>query len=333
MSKKVVRVHFIDGSSRAFAVDINASAHNLREIVVEKIGLKEDGCFALFEKRDDWERCLEHDEKPVEIMEAWEKLPGRGKGKDDETAPVFLFKKKIFLKDDDREMEDPVAKDLVYKQALNSVIVSDYPCQPEDAIRLAGLQMQSTYKDHNPAVHSANFLTTNNLLKNFVPKALFALKKPTEWESAILRQHAANRGKSPDAANTEYLDIVKQWPYYGTTFFPPCKSLNNRNLPAKVIIGVNYEGIRLLKPKNKDLISEHLFTEICSWASSSGTFAFEFGNQTDSTKYQFETKQGAIIAATIQTYIDILVQMLKNSEDDDDGSETGTSGTSDTENH
>jgi len=38
----------------AFAVDINASAHNLREIVVEKIVLKEDGCFALFEKRDDW---------------------------------------------------------------------------------------------------------------------------------------------------------------------------------------------------------------------------------------------------------------------------------------
>ena len=29
---------------------------------------------------------------------------------------MFLFKKKIFLKDDDREMEDTVAKDLIYKQ-------------------------------------------------------------------------------------------------------------------------------------------------------------------------------------------------------------------------
>lgn len=329
MSKKVVRVHFIDSSIKAFSLDINASAHNLREIVVERIGLKEDGCFALFEKRDEWERCLEHDEKPVEIMESWEKAEGRKK--EGEGQFIFLFKKKIFLKDDDREMEDPVAKDLVYKQALNSVIVSDYPCTPEEAIRLAGLEMQVVYSDHNPSIHTANFLTTNNSLKNFVPKQLAPLKKPAEWESLVLRQHAANRGKSQEDAKTEYLEIVKQWPYYGTTFYPPCKSLNNRNLPAKVIIGVNYEGIRLLKTKNKELISEHLFTEICSWASSSGTFAFEFGNQNESTKYTFETKQGAIIASTIQTYIDILVQMLKNSEDDEDGSETGTSGTSDTE--
>ena len=101
--------------------------------------------------------------------------------------------------------------------------------------------------------------------------------------------------------------------------------MGNKSLPSKVIIGVNYEGIRLLKPKNKELISEHLFTEICSWASSSGTFAFEFGNQNESQKYTFETKQGAIIAATIQTYIDILVQMLKNGdEDDEEESETGT---------
>ena len=38
------------------------------------------------------------------------------KKKNEEFAPKFLFKKKIFLKDDDREMEDPIAKDLIYKQ-------------------------------------------------------------------------------------------------------------------------------------------------------------------------------------------------------------------------
>ena len=34
-------------------------------------------------------------------------------------------------------------------------------------------------------------------------------------------------------------------------------------------------------------------------------------------KYTFDTKVGTIIASTVQTYIDILVQMLKNVEDDD----------------
>ena len=54
---------------------------------------------------------------------------------------------------------------------------------------------------------------------------------------------------------TEYLDIVKQWPYYGTTFFPPCKSLNNRNLPAKVLQFFCYSTIYaphvLTVPKKK----------------------------------------------------------------------------------
>ena len=111
---------------------------------------------------------------------------------------------------------------------------------------------------------------------------------------------------------------MKSFPLYGTTFFPPCRSIANKNIPGKVIIGVNSQGISLLKAKTKELISEHLFTEICSWASSSGTFAFEFGNQSESQKYQFDTKQGAIIASTIQTYIDILVQKLRSGDDDDE---------------
>ena len=59
------------------------------------------------------ERCLEPDDKPVEIMTVWEKA-GKKKGGEE---PIFLFKKKIFLKDDDKEMDDPVARDLVYQQA------------------------------------------------------------------------------------------------------------------------------------------------------------------------------------------------------------------------
>jgi len=318
MSKKVVRVHFVDKSCKALAIDSSMTAADMRDMVIEKIGLKEDACFALFEKRDDWERCLEPDDKPSELMAQWEK--GDKKSKEE---CMFLFKKKIFLKDDDREMEDPVAKDLVYKQALANVTSSNYPCTVDDAIKLAGLEFQIVYGDHKSQFHVPKFLLPS--LKNFVPKALMSQKKPNEWEALILKQHETLIGRDPEACKSEYLNIVKQWAYYGTTFYPPCKSVGNKNITSKwVIIGVNYEGIRLLK-KNKELISEHLFTEICSWASSSGTFAFEFGNQNESQKYTFETKQGAIIASTIQTYIDILVQMLKNGDDDDDESETGTS--------
>mmetsp|Transcript_35113 Transcript_35113/g.88342 ORF Transcript_35113/g.88342 Transcript_35113/m.88342 type:complete len:339 (+) Transcript_35113:283-1299(+) len=333
-AKVVVRVHFMDNSVKAFAIDPNASAAQLRDLVIDRRELKESRCFFLFEKKDDWERCLEHEDKPVEIMKSWENITGGKSSKkgSDAKEPQFIFKKKIFLKDDDKEMDDPNAKNLVYIQAVHDVIHSVYTCSVPEAIKLAGLQLQITYGDHSPSIHCAGFLSKNTStnLKNFVPKTLYPQKKSSEWESLILKEHAKLAGtKTPEEAKTDYLLIVKQWHLYGTTFFPPCRSLGNKTVPSKVIIGVNYEGIVLLKTKNKELVSEHLFTEICSWASSSGTFAFEFGNQTESQKYTFETKQGSIIASTIQVYIDILVQMLKNGDDDDDDDTDSTSFSSD----
>jgi len=311
MAKKVVRIHFMDDSIKAFAVDENCSADQLKQAAVERISMKEDSCFAIFEKKDNWERCLEPEEKPCELMAMWN---------NDGSTPqksqcAFIFKKKIFLRDDEREMQDPVAKHHVYIQALHSVIESEYPCSAEDAIKLAGLQVQIVYGDLKPGTHQVGFLTSN--LKQFVPKDLFQQKKPTDWEALIFKAHGMNVGKVEEEAKSEYLDVVKQWPFYGTTFYPPCRTIGNKKLPSKVIIGVNAEGILLLK-KDKELLSTHPFTEICSWASSSTTFAFEFGSQTESQKFTFETKQGAIIAASIQTYIDILVQMLKSGDDDDE---------------
>jgi len=312
----------MDSRVKAFAVDPAMSADQLLKEVKERLELKEGGCFSIFEKKDDWERCLDPEEKPADLQKSWP--PGTG-----EDAPKFIFKKKIFIRDDAREMEDPVARNLLYIQAVSNVVNADYPCTTDSAIKLAGLQVHVVYGDHNTSTHVSGFLAPN--LKDYIPKTLIASKRLAEWETTIFQEHAKHVGKSAEDAKAAYLAIVKKWPYYGTTFYPPCKSVNNgRKIPNKVIIGVNAEGILLLKPKDKEVISTHPFTEICSWASSSTTFAFEFGVQSEATKYTFETKHGAIIAATIQTYIDILVEMLTNGNDDEEeSSATGTSHGSD----
>jgi hypothetical protein len=308
----------MDSNSKAFAIDAGSTADTLLKLVIERLELKESSTFALFEKKDDWERCLDPDEKPAELMKAWNADPK------DENAPRFVFKKKTFIRDDDRELNDLVARHLIYIQALASVINGDYPTSPEQAVRLAAIQVQVVYGDHNSSTHLPGFLTAN--LKDYIPKTLFPTKKPQDWEAAIFAEHGKYKGKSADEAKLTYLAMVKKSNFYGTTFYPPCKSVNNgRKIPNKVIIGVNSDGIMLLKPKDKELVSNHPFTEICSWASSSTTFAFEFGVQSEATKYTFETKQGAIIAATIQTYIDILVEMLTNGNEEDESTATGTS--------
>jgi hypothetical protein len=53
-AKKVVRVYFMDDSFKAFGIDPGTNADQLRQIAIEKIELKEDSCFALFEKKGEW---------------------------------------------------------------------------------------------------------------------------------------------------------------------------------------------------------------------------------------------------------------------------------------
>jgi hypothetical protein len=178
MAKKFVRLYFMDDSCKAFAVDEGTSAEQLKAIVKERLELKEDSCFSIFEKKDGWERCLDSEEKPCDLMANWITDPKKtttGKEPLSELPCAFIFKKKIFLRDDEKEMADPVAKNLVYIQALYSVINSEYLCSTEDAIKLAGLQMQIVYGDNKPGTFVVGFLTQN--LKQFVPKDLFPTKK------------------------------------------------------------------------------------------------------------------------------------------------------------
>jgi hypothetical protein len=87
-------------------------------------------------------------------------------------------------------------------------------------------------------------------IQDFVPKTLLPSKRTQEWEQLILDEHEKLIGKSSEDAKSEYLQVVKGWPYYGSTFYPPCKC-TSAGKSQKVIIGINYEGIRLLKPKTK----------------------------------------------------------------------------------
>ena len=52
-STVVVKVHLMNNSSKAFAIDPNANATVLRDMVIERLGLVQSKCFALFEQKDD----------------------------------------------------------------------------------------------------------------------------------------------------------------------------------------------------------------------------------------------------------------------------------------
>eukprot|EP01103_Thecamoeba_quadrilineata_P015405 TRINITY_DN4861_c0_g1_i1.p1 TRINITY_DN4861_c0_g1~~TRINITY_DN4861_c0_g1_i1.p1 ORF type:complete len:340 (+),score=45.57 TRINITY_DN4861_c0_g1_i1:43-1020(+) len=308
--KHVIRVFFIDNSFTAFAVYPSDSVKILFDLLVEKIQLKHYHHFALFERGSASERFLGLEEKPVELAEKWE-----------DPQQCFVFKKKLFLNDyqkEKKELEDMIAQDLIYKQALCDVISSTLLCSTEQAIKLSSLQMKIIYGDYNSCIHMSGFLTASDSLKNFVPKHLYPLRKANEWEAYILKQHQyAN--VSLENAKLEYINIVRSIDNYGTTFFPPCKSLiRTSNFPSKIIIGINYYGITLFRAKNREFLVKFQFAEVCSWTSSQSMFGFEVGFPYSQTKMVFETRHGVAIAVTIQNYVEIIIQTMKCESDEED---------------
>jgi hypothetical protein len=308
-------------TSKAFIFNPNGSAQKLREMVVERLGLQEHNFFNLFVKSDKIERCISPDENPYEVVKTFENSHKKGNKK-----CFLLFKKQIFVSDStdiEKELKDPVALDLIYQQAVSDIIMSIQPCSKSDVIRLAGLQMQVVYGNYNPNIHKDNFLLKNpqNNLKSFFPEAIYFSKTPHDLEKLILKKYALlPEIKTIEQAKLNYINLVRTLPYYGTTFFS-CRS-TEKSIQGKVNIGINYGGIVLLKPKTNELILEFLFTEICSWNHSSTTFEFEFGNQSETQTYHFETKQGKAISSTIQTYIDIHIQKLRYEDNDNDNDTT-----------
>jgi len=322
--KKVVRVFMVDETKHGFVTDDNTTAAQLIKEISNKIGLKEDTHFALFEVKGEEERCLGPEEKPVFIAERWSPMVPMKSSMDPTSNNIgdqrrFVFKKKIFVRDEDEQDSrdyDKVARHLLYIQAHSSVIEGEYPCSQEDAWKLAGLQMQVIYGNYNADTHVPGFFGQN--LNNFIPKPLLPLKPAKEWEALIFKSHLQRKGLPSDEAETEYLNIVKSWPYYGTKYFKQCRILKNKQLPQKVMIGINLDGIVLASNKDKEQqIGLYYFTDLLSWSTShagaQSTFTFEVAGQTNEpVKFVFETKDADAINDLVQNYVDVLINMIKN---------------------
>lgn len=118
------------------------------------------------------------------------------------------------------------------KQAVYDVIHSNYRCTPEDAVALAGIQMQVDFGDHKDAVHTTGFLAFVALLcsylvstpavlcfeedvvvacrskiHQYIPSNLLRLNSPDQWEKMIFREHAQLLGHPKHEAQVACVNV------------------------------------------------------------------------------------------------------------------------------
>jgi hypothetical protein len=329
----------MDGSYKAIKCDPNAtSVEELWEVVSSKLMLTPASCvnFFVWGVAGDLELLLYTQQSITDVYKDWSVFEQRYNKK----APSLTLTKskksfstiqkspsqdfvnpgspeKLVLRfsttavlplDEEKKFNDPGAIHLYYIQAVHNVIMSNYPCDAETAIRLGGIQLQLTVGDRNPDVHKAGYLLKN--LASYVPEHLLEgeKKKPEEWELALFKQHEFLRGKDGYALKMGYLNLVREWAHYGCTFFKAkyvqTDTFYKHQFEGKVRLGINCNGFHIIDPKVK--IVSFTWDQIMQWDSDKQNFWIEIEGdkpkglfakmkKVDNKVYTFKSNQSELI--------------------------------------
>jgi len=166
-----VRVYLWNKEEKVlFFKNYDLTAQQVCDEMAKKQLLTQDSksLFSLWIIGNDLELQLKSNQDLFEIVE---KFPRYVEKYTHYTGPVdwrFHYKREALLpKEDDRKVKDPSAIKLLYSEALYNVLYSRFPCEEEEAINLAALQMQIVYGDYDPEVHKPDFLVNKKIQRIF----------------------------------------------------------------------------------------------------------------------------------------------------------------------
>ena len=143
-------------------------------------------------------------------------------------------------------------KDLVadqifyYHQELPKYIRGYHKCTKQDAIKLAAVILRVRYN----AQSQQALMSITNDLKEIVPFDLIKAQSQSEWKKNISSAYSADGRMTVEEAKNKFLQIIYQWPTYGSTFFE-VKQSSEPTFPEVVIIAINKNGVNVIHPQTK----------------------------------------------------------------------------------
>jgi flagellar biosynthesis GTPase FlhF len=324
----VCRFFFLDGRTKAIDVHPTDTAGDAARKLAERLGLRNLDGWAIYQSRPEGEEHVRAHYYLYDVIAQWEmsqnKLAppsglstlGRRSGTTLSGGENrFIFKRRLFKSS--RELsQDPVEVNLLYAQAVHSVVKSDdFPVTEKVALQLAGLQAQVALgnpKDNNKLEYYTD-------IDNYLPYRISRTRGDDVWVPIIAqahKQYGANRSEL--TAKALYLSCVMQYPLYGSTMFPVTYR-GYWSYGNSLILGVNSEGIMLIKPDDKFVLNEYRYQEIESIlldpSDSFITITLQRHLSDNNHKcFVFETTQKNEIGSLIASYCPSLAAWLTENE-------------------
>lgn len=109
-----------------------------------------------------------------------------------------------------------------------------------------------------------------------------------EWKKSISSSYYKHSIRNKDDAKIKFLEIIYQWPTFGSAFFE-VKQTTEPNYPDILLIAINKNGVNLIHPQTKEILICHQFTKISNWSSGNTYFHMTIGNLVRGSKLLCET--------------------------------------------
>ncbi|XP_037081174.1 LOW QUALITY PROTEIN: unconventional myosin-X-like, partial [Pollicipes pollicipes] len=268
----VCRFFFLDGMTKAVDVHPMDTAADAMTKIADRIGLWNLDGWAVFQATAEGEHHVKSHEYLYDVISSWEiEKQQRTRAESPASSPMlrrqsavgvgagenrFLFKKRLFKST--REIpNDPVEVHMLYSQAVYSVVQSDsLPVSEKVALQLAGLQAQVLLGDPKDKYDHYSDVAT------FLSQRVASTKRRPDWVPIIAHaHHQYGSGKSELVAKIWYLSCVMQYPVWGTTQFP-VKYKGYWPYGNNLNMGINCEGILLIRPDDKYVIVEFPYGDV-----------------------------------------------------------------------
>ncbi|KAL1512529.1 hypothetical protein ABEB36_002110 [Hypothenemus hampei] len=324
----VCRFFFLDGRTKAIDVHPTDTAQDAARKLAERLGLRNLEGWAIYQSRPDGEEHVRAHHYLYDIIAQWEQnqnklTPPSGLATLGRRSTQglsggenrFIFKRRLF-KATRVLSQDPVEVNLLYAQAVHSVVKrDDFPVTEKVALQLAGLQAQVALgnpKDNNKLEYYTDIDT-------YLPYRISKTRGDDVWVPIISqahRQYGANRLEL--TAKALYLTCVMQYPLYGTTMFPVTYR-GYWSYGNALILGVNCDGVMLIKNDDKFVLNEFRYQDIESIlldpSDSFITITLQRAAGDNNHKcYVFETKQKNEIGSLIASYYPALAGWMTENE-------------------
>ncbi|XP_059621971.1 myosin-I heavy chain isoform X2 [Phlebotomus argentipes] len=323
----VCRFFFLDGRTKAIDVHPTDTASDAVAKLAEKLGLCNTEGWAIYQSRPDGEEHVKSHDYLYDIIAAWEvkqtKINTTNSTLRRNAATLgsgenrFVFKKRLFKST--RELsQDPIEVNMLYAQAVYSVVkCDDFPVSEKVALQLAGLQAQVALGD--PSSQPKPEYYTD--VASYLPDRISKTREEHFWVPILAQAHRQyGAGRTELTAKVLYLSCVMQYPLYGTTMFPVTYR-GYWSYGNNLILGVNCEGLILIKPDDKFVLYEFRYHDVESLMldPSDSFITISLNRLTNGSTDQqrcfvFETVQKNEIGSLIVSYFPALSNWITENE-------------------